>query len=48
MNTIRFMVLHFFTHKDFLPPAALVPGTIYSPLQITVELLFLAMILAGV
>ena len=48
MNTIHFMLLHFFTHKDFLPPAALVPGTLFPPFQITAELLFLAVILAGV
>ena len=48
MDTIRFMLLHFFTHKDFLPAAVLVPGKIFTSFQITAELLFLVAILAGV
>ena len=47
MNTFVFLLTHFFTHKDFLPDPSMVPGTIYTPLQLFVELLFLAIILGG-
>lgn len=41
------MITHFFTHKDFLPGPESVPGTLYSPLQIIVEMIFLMMIIFG-
>lgn len=28
------LLQHFFTHKDFLPPANQWPGTLFTPLQI--------------
>ncbi len=34
MNTTRQLLRHFFTHKDFLPPPELWPGTLFTPMQI--------------
>ena len=47
MDTILFLTNHFFTHKDFLPDEAQIPGTLYTPLQIAMELIFFALIIGG-
>ena len=44
MQTFSFLLKNFFTHKDFLPPASEIPGTLYTPLH----LVFAAAILAVV
>ncbi len=31
---MKTLLLHFFTHKDFLPPPEAWPGTLFTPLQI--------------
>lgn len=48
MNSMMFLMSNFFTHKDFLPDATQIPGTLYTPLQMTVEVILLALILGGV
>ena len=35
---------HFFTHKDFLPPAAKLPGTLFTPLHFLTSLCWIALI----
>ncbi len=42
MNGFTFLLKNFFTHKDFLPSASEVPGTIFTPLHWTVSMLLLA------
>ena len=46
MNDMKFMLEHFFTHKDFLPDASLIPGTLFTPLQIFFEIIILIFIIA--
>ena len=33
MDQLRFLLRNFFTHKDFLPPADQIPGTMFTPLH---------------
>ena len=33
MNDFIFLIKNFFTHKDFLPPASTLPGTLFTPLH---------------
>ena len=47
MNKIIFSLRHFFTHKDFLPDVSQIPGTLYTPMQIFLEILFLGFIVWG-
>ncbi len=44
VNTITDLFKHFFTHKDFLPPASEIPGTMFTPLH----LIFASLVLAAV
>ena len=49
MQEIAFLFRTFFTHKDFLPAAGGVPGTIYTPLHWVVSaVLLIAVILLAV
>lgn len=49
METIKFLFENFFTHKDFLPPADRLAGTLFTPLHIIFALILLAIVLyAGV
>ena len=41
------MITHFFTHKDFLPDTSLIPGTLYTPLQLSVEMVVLILIISA-
>lgn len=45
MWTIGKLLQNFFTHKDFLPNADKLPGTLFTPLHIIVAGLFLAVVL---
>lgn len=44
MKDFWFLIQNFFTHKDFLPPANELPGTMFTPLHFV----FSALVLAGV
>ena len=33
MKTLSELFSHFFTHKDFLPPASEIAGTLFTPLH---------------
>lgn len=43
-SDIQFLLSHFFTHKDFLPPADQIPGTLFTPLHFVFSLLLLTFI----
>jgi hypothetical protein len=45
MQQLIFLLKNFFTHKDFLPPADQLPGTIYTPLHWVVSMLLLAIVI---
>lgn len=38
---------NFFTHKDFLPPANEIPGTLFTPLHIIVSIIAFALVVAS-
>ena len=44
MGHVTFLFRNFFTHKDFLPAAAEIPGTIYTPLHWVISMLLLALV----
>lgn len=44
MKDMRYVLENFFTHKDFLAPPEMIPGTIGTPLSIAFELTLLAVI----
>ena len=46
MWTFADVVRNFFTHKDFLPPADQVPGTLFTPLHLTVAVLWAILVAA--
>ena len=41
------LIQNFFTHKDFLPPAAELPGTLFTPLHLLTSLVCVAIIVAA-
>ena len=45
MNTLTELLKHFFTHKDFLPPAEQIAGTMFTPLHIIVSVIVFALML---
>ncbi len=47
INTFSFLIDHFFTHKDFLPDASQIPGTLFTPMQLVFEAVLLMIILTG-
>ena len=47
MKELSFLLRHFFTHKDFLPAAKEIPGTLWTPLHLVFEAVLLAIIVAG-
>lgn len=47
MYDIVYLLKHFFTHKDFLPDAALLPGTMFTPLHFVFEGVVLALVIGG-
>ena len=47
MNSAKLLLTTFFTHKDYLPAGVQLPGKLYTPLQITTELLLLGVIILG-
>ncbi len=46
MNTLGELLKNFFTHKDFLPPAGEIAGTLFTPLHIIFAALLLCAIIA--
>lgn len=44
MWTFRDLISHFFTHKDFLPAAQQLPGTLFTPLHLAVSAMCVALI----
>ena len=48
MKDLNYVFENFFTHKDYLVSAELIPGTIYTPLHIAFVIVLLAIILSGV
>lgn len=41
------LICNFFTHKDFLPPADQLPGTLFTPLHFAVSACWIALIVLG-
>ena len=41
------LVCNFFTHKDFLPPAAQLPGTLFTPLHFVTSACWITLIVLG-
>ncbi len=48
MNTIAELLGNYFTHKDFLPPASEIAGTIFTPLHIAMALCWAAVVALAV
>ncbi len=46
MNTLSELLKNFFTHKDFLPPAEEIAGTLFTPLHIAFAVVLLGVIIA--
>lgn len=44
MWTLKDLIKNFFTHKDFLPPADQLPGTLFTPLHMVVSLCLIGVI----
>ncbi len=42
------LIRNFFTHKDFLPPADRLPGTMFTPLHFLFSLMCISLVLLGV
>lgn len=47
METLTWLIKNFFTHKDFLPEASQIPGTLFTPLHLVVSALFLGAVIAA-
>ena len=47
MKDFLFLIKNFFTHKDRLPPASELPGTMFTPLHFAVSLIIFAMVIVG-
>ncbi len=45
METFVNLIRNFFTHKDFLPPAHALPGTLFSPLHLIFSACLLALVI---
>ena len=45
MESFLFLIKNFFTHKDFLPPADSLPGTMFTPLHFAFSAVVLALII---
>ena len=45
MESFLFLIKNFFTHKDFLPPAYSLPGTMFTPLHFAFSAVVLALII---
>ncbi len=41
------LIKNFFTHKDFLPPASEIPGTLFTPLHIVVSIIAFVIVVAS-
>ncbi|MBR2343087.1 MAG: YwaF family protein [Clostridia bacterium] len=44
--TLTDLIKNFFTHKDFLPPASEIPGTMFTPLHFIISGIALALVIA--
>lgn len=47
MNTLSDLLQNFFTHKDHLPPADQIPGTLFTPLHFAFAAGLLALVILG-
>ncbi len=47
MEQLRFLIENFFTHKDFLPPANQIPGTMFTPLHFVFSAICIALVIIG-
>jgi len=45
MWTFLDLLKHFFTHKDFLPPANMIPGTMFTPLHLIFSAVSIALVI---
>lgn len=45
MKDFGYLMAHFFTHKDFLPPAGELPGTLFTPLHFVFSAMVLALVI---
>lgn len=47
MRSLSRLIRNFFTHKDFLPSAAQLPGTLFTPLHFLISAFWIAMIVVA-
>ncbi len=47
MHHLTELLKHFFTHKDFLPPASELPGTMFTPLHLIFAAVVLGLVIFG-
>lgn len=47
MKDFHYLIQHFFTHSDFLPPASELPGTLFTPLHFVFEAVVLAIVVSS-
>lgn len=47
MYNFGYLIKNFFTHKDFLPPASELPGTMFTPLHFVFSAIVLAIVIAS-
>lgn len=47
MKDFGYLIEHFFTHKDFLPPASQLPGTMFTPLHFIFAAIVLAVVIVA-
>ena len=47
MEKLLFLLKNFFTHKDFLPPASEIPGTLFTPLHFAFSAVCIATVIIG-
>lgn len=47
MKNFAYLLRNFFTHKDFLPAASELPGTLFSPMAFAFSAVVLALVVAG-
>ena len=45
MMNFRYLLEHFFTHKDFLAPPHQIPGTLFTPLHLIFAAILLAIVI---
>lgn len=47
LDSLLYLLSEFFTHKDFLPEASLLPGTLFTPLHLVFEAIVLLFVISA-